>query len=181
MTPPEAVAAEEHRCRIVVALDGSAASWSAARLALDLASQCQALLEAVFVEEPGICRMRPEAVARSSGASGALTGATDLSAEVRAFAEGVRIRFQALARSRGVEVAFRIAQGEPRSVIAEAAAVADALALGRVGWAVGRGRELGSTAAALSLLAAVRLMPLGESQDALVVVLRPDRLGLDLS
>jgi nucleotide-binding universal stress UspA family protein len=176
-------AANEERARIVVALDGSQASWAAARLALDLAAQYQGVLEAIFVLEPEVCRLPATSVARARRARQThetARAAKDLTAELDAFAEGLRERFEAMARRRGVEVLFRVARGEARTILGEAAAVADALAVGRVGWAMGRGRALGSTAAALSLRAAVRLLPLRDDEDALIFVLRPQRLGLEV-
>lgn len=176
----QAEAATEERCLVVLALDGSAASWAAARAALDLAAQCQAVVEAIFVQEPEIYRLPAGALGRAGSGRGGAGVARDLTAELDAFAERLEERMQALARPRGVEVLFRVVRGEARAILAEAAAVADALALGRVGWALGRGRKLGSTAAALSLRAAVRLYPLRDDEDALVFVLRPGRLGLGL-
>ncbi len=137
--------------RIVVAVDASPHSQAALEAAIDMASRFEAELLALFVEDIDVLRAAGFPFAHEVGEHSALRRRVELSGierNLRARSRRIEEAFQALARQGSVRGRFRVARGNVRTEIQNAAQEADVLIVGRAGWSQVRRRRLGSTARA---------------------------------
>lgn len=140
--------------RIVVALDASSQSLAALEEAAELAAWMGAELMGLFVEDVQLLRLAASPVASEILYLSAREQPLDtarMESKLRAQAEQAR---RALARVAGqvkVPWEFRVVRGEVAAQVLLAAAEADLLSLGCVGWSLARRFRLGSTARAALL------------------------------
>lgn len=138
--------------RILVALDASPDSLAAAEAAAEMAALLEAELEGLFVEDSELLRLVSSPLAReldlfTSSSRGAETEAVE--GQLRVHARKAREGFARAAERAGIRWSFRVARGPVASEILAAAADADLVSLGRIGWTVRHRRHLGTTARTL--------------------------------
>jgi nucleotide-binding universal stress UspA family protein len=134
--------------RILVALDASPHSLAALEAAVALAARFHAELAGLFVEDADLLRLAELPFAEEIGLFSAQRRRLDgLELERQMRAQMVRIRrlFAGATQQAHVEGSFRVARGAVTREVLSAAAEADVLILGRAGWSLVRGRQLGST------------------------------------
>lgn len=138
--------------RILVALDASPDSLAAAEAAAEMAALLRAELHGLFVEDVELLRLVESPLARELDLStGSARGAESAAVEgqLRAHARKARETLDRLANRLRIKSSFRVTRGGVAEEITAAAAKADLVTLGRVGWTVRRRRDLGKTARAL--------------------------------
>ncbi len=138
--------------RILVALDTSPDSQAAAEAAAEMAALLRAELHGLFVEDVELLRLVESPLARELDLStGSAHGAESeaVEAQLRAHARRTRESLDRLAERLRIKSTFQVARGSVAQEILAAAADADLVTLGRVGWTVRRRRDLGKTARAL--------------------------------
>ena len=138
--------------RILVALDASPDSLAAAAAAAELAALLEAELAGLFVEDIELLRLAESPLARQLDlltASPRVAAAEDVERQLRVHAERARAELVRLADRAGIRWSFRVARGGVASEISAAAADADLVSLGRIGWTTRHKRALGTTVRAL--------------------------------
>lgn len=190
--------------RVLVAIDASPASLAAADSAARIASLLDAELVGLFVEDRALLRLSESPLARQvssyGGRSSATAGSDAVGRQLRAQASRSRFALAHLAGRQSVAWSFRVVRGEVAEEILAASTDTDVVSLGRFGWALREGRQLGRTAKRLlerrdrlTLFVARHLQP-GRSvvvvhdggdtgRDALELAIRlvgerPDRLSI---
>ncbi|MDH3254007.1 MAG: universal stress protein [Acidobacteriota bacterium] len=138
--------------RILVAIDTSPGSLAAAEAAARLAARLEAELEGLFVEDVRLLRLVQSPLAREVDtltASRRQPASKLLKRQFRL--QGLRAREELgrIADRLGISWSFRVARGAVSSEIAAAAAGADIVSLGQVGWSARPQRALGAAASAV--------------------------------
>jgi nucleotide-binding universal stress UspA family protein len=137
--------------RIVVGLDASSQSLVALEEAAELAAWMGAELLGLFVEDVELLRLATSPVAREILYPSAQERPLDtarMESKLRAQAEQARRALERVAERVKVPWDFRVVRGEVAAQVLLAAAEADLLSLGRVGWSLARRWRVGSTARA---------------------------------
>ncbi len=138
--------------RILVALDASPDSLAAAEAAVEMAALLSAELRGLFVEDVELLRLVASPLARELDlltASSRGAESEEVEGQLRAHARRAREALGRMADRAGVQSSFHVARGAVDQEILAAAADADLVTLGRIGWTVRRRRDLGTTARAL--------------------------------
>ncbi len=138
--------------RILVALDASPDSLAAAEAAAEMAALLDAELHGLFVEDAELLRLAASPLAReldllTASSRGAESEAVE--GQLRVHARRAREALSRLADRLQIKSSFRVARGAVDQEILAAAADADLVTLGRIGWTVRRRRDLGTTTRAL--------------------------------
>jgi nucleotide-binding universal stress UspA family protein len=168
--------------RIVVALDGSAASRSALDAASRLAAQLHVELRGLFVEDVNLLRLAelPSAphLSLSSGSDMRLD-TPSLQRQLRALAEEARQALETAAARLALSGSFSVARGSVTAELLAAASEGALLILGRAGHSLARRAGLGETARAAVRQATgpVLLLPPGASLDGPVAVVEDGSPG----
>ncbi len=152
--------------RILVALDASPDSLAAAEAAAEMAALLNAELHGLFVEDAELLRLVESPLAReidllTASAHDAESAAVE--GQLRAHARKAREALDALADRLRIKSSFQVARGTVAQEILTAAAEADLVTLGRIGWTVRHRRDLGKTARALISGRRGRVLLLGRS------------------
>jgi nucleotide-binding universal stress UspA family protein len=135
--------------RILVAIDTSPHSLAAAETAVDLAAKLQAELLGLFVEDIGLFDLAVSPYARRilyPSAEEAPVSRATVESELKAQSEQARKVLATAADQSRVPWSFRTVRGEVVAEVLAAAGGADLLAMGRVGWSLGKQLRIGSTA-----------------------------------
>ncbi len=138
--------------RILVALDASPHSLAALEAAVELAAMLHAELQGLFVEDINLLRLGELSLAREIYAHSATASPIDsrhVERQLRTQAERARQALAERADRAQVRWTFRVARGAVVSEVLAAAAEADLVTLGKVGWSVIGRRRLGATAQAI--------------------------------
>jgi len=138
--------------RILVALDASPHSLAALDAAVALASELDAEVVGLFVEDAELLRLAGLPFVRELGLYSAMSRpleALDVELQLRARARRAEQALAAMAERAHVPWSFRVVRGAIAAELLAAAAEADLISLGRVGWSVAGGRRLGSTTRAV--------------------------------
>ncbi len=135
--------------RILVALDASPDSLAAAEAAVEMAALLRAELHGLFVEDVELLHLVESPLARehdllTASSRGAESDAME--GQLRAHARRARVTLDRLADRLRVKSSFQVIRGTVAEEIRLAAAEADLVTLGRVGWTMRRRRDLGKTA-----------------------------------
>lgn len=150
--------------RILVAVDASPGSLSAAAAAAELAATLEAELEGLFVEDAQLLALAAMPLARQAGRLTARLRpleSGEMELQLRVQASRARAALEAIARRQGVGLRFRVARGAVVDEILSAAREADLVALGRAGWSLRR--LLGSTARGVLAGGEGQVLLLGEA------------------
>ena len=137
--------------RILVALDASTQSQAALEMAVDLATKMEAELSGLFVEDVELLRMADSPSAREiayPAATEAPLNRTIMERKLRAQSEQIRHTLAAAAHRAKLRWSFRTVRGQVTSALLAAASDNDIVAIGRLGWSLGR--RIGSTALELA-------------------------------
>jgi nucleotide-binding universal stress UspA family protein len=124
--------------RILVAIDASRDSRAALRAAVQMASRFHAELEGLYVEDLNILRAARIPFAQEFGhytGDRRLISPLAIERDMRARIRRMRHLFHALTAEKSVAGSFHVARGMVHSEIRSAAAEADVLIIGRMGWA----------------------------------------------
>jgi len=135
--------------RILVALDASPDSLGALAAAVKLARQTAAELEGLFVEDTDLLSLADSPFAREIGYHSAKETAlsrASMERKLHAQSELARKALESAAREAQVPWSFRTVRGHVTPELLAAAAEADLLAMGQLGWSVGSQLRIGSTA-----------------------------------
>jgi len=138
--------------RILVALDASPDSQAAAEAAAELAALLSAELRGLFVEDAELLRLVESPLARHMGLLTATHGGAeteDLERQLRVHAKRAEATLVRSADRAGIRWSFRVTRGPVAGEILAAAADADLVSLGRIGWTMRHKRALGTTVRAL--------------------------------
>lgn len=138
--------------RILVALDASPDSRAAAEAAAELAALLEAEVQGLFVEDAELLRLVESPLARQVNLLTAAPGgveAEDVESQLRVHAKKARAALGRSADRAGIPWSFRVARGGVVSEILAAAAEADLVSLGRIGWTMRHKHALGTTVRAL--------------------------------
>jgi nucleotide-binding universal stress UspA family protein len=138
--------------RILVALDASPHSLAALEAAVELAAMLRAELLGLFVEDINLLRLGELSLAREIYARSATASLMDsqyVERQLRTQAERARQALVERAERARVRWAFRVTRGAVASEVLAAAAEADLVTLGKIGWSVIGRRRLGATAQAI--------------------------------
>jgi len=151
--------------RILVALDASPDSLGALAAAVRLARQTEAALEGLFVEDTDLLSLAESPFAREIGYHSAKETAlsrASMERKLHAQSELARKALERAAQEAQVPWSFRIVRGDVTSELLAAAAEADLLAMGQLGWSIGSQLRIGSTA--LELMASTTPLLLSSSK-----------------
>lgn len=154
---------------ILVALDASADSLAAAWTAAQLAELFEAELTGVFVEDEQLVRLSRSPLAHQADPvthSIHQLRDEDLEAQLHAQARQARRELEQIAQRLGIRWSFRVTRGLVAQEILQAAAKADLVTLGRMGWSLRQRRALGTTVQALLARGSVRTLLLGPRREA---------------
>ncbi len=135
--------------RILVALDGSHHSLAALKAAVELASNLEAVLQGLFVEDINLLRVAglPGALEiRYPFTSTRRLDRTRMERQLRAQAEQARRALAAACEREQVQWSFRVARGDVAAEVLEAALEADLLSLGKASRPLIQRARTGSTA-----------------------------------
>ncbi len=138
--------------RILVALDASPDSLAAAEAAAEMAALLSAELHGLFVEDVELLRLVESPLARELDlltASSRGAESAEVEGQLKAHARKARQTLDRLADRAGIKSSFQVVRGSVAEEILAAAAKADLVTLGRVGWTVRRRHDLGKTARSL--------------------------------
>lgn len=122
--------------RITVALDASAQDRQTLKAALRMATDLEAELEGVFVENPDLLKLAELSFSREVRETSLKQHAMDaqrLEREFRVQANRTRQALEEAARPHGVNCSFRVWRGRVSTQFAQMAAETDALILGPIG------------------------------------------------
>lgn len=156
--------------RILVALDASPSSLAALEAAAELAAGLGAELMGLFVEDINLLRVAALPFAREVGLFSATLRrmeTREIESQLQAQAERARRALTLIAGQSQVRASFRVARGPVATQVLAAAAEADLITLGRVGWSPARSGRLGSTARAV----------LAQTPRSALILQRGGRLG----
>jgi nucleotide-binding universal stress UspA family protein len=134
--------------RILVAIDASPHSVSAAEAAVGLAARLGAELTGMFVEDIDLLELANAPYARHVACPSAEetpVSRTGLESELKAQSEQARQALARAAERSKVAWSFRTVRGDVAAELLTAAAEADLIAIGRSGWSFGRKLRIGST------------------------------------
>lgn len=134
--------------RILVTLDASRQSILRVEAAAELASDLQAELFGLFVEDANLLRMAELPFVREfNGLSpiGRRIEAEVLKQDLRVQSDRMRRILAEAAAARGVPWTFRVARGSVATEVLSAASEADLIIVGKMSWDPAGGRRLGST------------------------------------
>lgn len=132
--------------RILVALDASPHSLAALRAAAELASDLDAELVGIFVEDINLLRLSDLPLAREVTiytTSSRRLNRQEIERQLRTQARMAQRALEEVARKRRIRWTFRVAQGVIASELLAAAEETDIILLGKSGWS--QRRRLGST------------------------------------
>ena len=132
MNPPQTSGASIRR--ILIALDASASSLETLEAAVTLASRLEAELIGLFVEDVNPLKLAGLPFAREIGFPSAhrrRLGSVEMERSLRAQASRAEAALIAAAERQSVRCSFRVARGEIKERVLEAATEVDLLALGR--------------------------------------------------
>lgn len=149
--------------RILVALDASPHSLAALRAAAELASDLDAELVGIFVEDINLLRLSDLPLAREMTiytTSSRRLNRQDIERQLRTQARMAQRALEEIARRRQVRWTFRVAQGVIASELLAAAEETDIILLGKSGWS--HGRRLGSTTRVIVTQATKQILILQE-------------------
>ena len=138
--------------RIVVAMDASPHSRAAMEAAVMLAARFNAELLGLFVEDINVLRIAGLPHAQEFGVYSAQRrqiNPVDVERQLRVRSRQVQHSFRLLSERESVRGTFRVTRGSVGKEIQSAAADADVLILGQVGWSQLRERQVGSTTRAV--------------------------------
>lgn len=138
--------------RILVALDASPHSLAALEAGAALAARLQAELLGLFVEDINLLRFAALPFAREVGLFSATLRrleSREVEWQLRAQAERARRALTLIAGQSQLRASFRVARGPVAAQVLAAAAEADLVTLGRVGWSAAAPGRLGSTVRAV--------------------------------
>lgn len=138
--------------RIVVAVDASPHSRAAMEAAVLLAARFDAELLGLFVEDINVLRIAGLPYAQEFGVYSAQRrqiNTADVERQLRVRSRQVQHSFRLLAERESIQGTFRVTRGSVGKEIQSAAADADVLIVGRVGWSQLRERQVGSTTRAI--------------------------------
>jgi nucleotide-binding universal stress UspA family protein len=124
--------------RILVAVDASRDSRAALRAAVQMAARFHAELEGLYVEDLNVLRAARIPFAKEFGhytGDRRLINPSAIERDMRARVRQMRRLFQMLTEQEAVHGSFHVARGMVPSEIRSAAAGADVLIVGRMGWA----------------------------------------------
>ena len=152
--------------RILVAMDASPDSLAAAEAAAEMAAVLKAELRGLFVEDADLLRLVESPLARelnllTASSRGAET--EEVEGQLRVHARKAREALGRSADRAGIRWSFEVARGSVAGEILAAAAEADLVSLGRIGWTMRHRRALGKTARALISRARGRVLLLERS------------------
>lgn len=139
--------------RILVALDASPHSLAALDMAAELAAQMEAELAGLFVEDVDLLRTAESPAAREIAYPAAADRPLDRSIMERKFraqSELIRETLAATAHRARVPWSFQTVRGQVAATLRAAVGEHDLVAMGRVGWSLGRALRIGSTALELA-------------------------------
>ncbi len=176
--------------RILVALDASPDSLAAAEAAAEMAALLSAELRGLFVEDVELLRLVASPLARevdllTVSYRGAESKAVE--GQLRVHARRSRKALERSADRLRIQSSFQVARGAVHQEIVAAAADADLVILGRIGWTMRRRRNLGTTTRALISRSPGRVLLLERSlaiRSPIVVLFDgsgPGRDALDLA
>ncbi len=151
--------------RILVALDASPDSLAALQAAVDLAARMEAELLGLFVEDVNLLRAAESPYAREilyPSARETPVSRSSMESRLRTQSEQARTALESAAQRAQVRCSFRSVRGEVAAELRAAAAEADLLAMGKMGWSLGSQLRIGSTTLEL-LASAIPLLLLWES------------------
>ena len=134
--------------RILVAIDASPQSVSAAEAAVGLAARLGAELTGIFVEDIDLLELANSPYARQvvyPFAEQTPMSRLGLESELKAQSEQARQALARAAEQSQVSWSFRTVRGDVATELLAAAAEADLLTIGRSGWSFGREFRIGST------------------------------------
>lgn len=138
--------------RILVAIDASPGSLSAAEAAARLAALLKAELEGLFVEDDRLLRLAASPLARQVDpltAGPQRLESAAVARQLRLQGERARECLRRIAERHKISWSFRVARGAVSSEIAAAAAAAQIVSLGTGGWSTRPQRALGAAASAV--------------------------------
>jgi nucleotide-binding universal stress UspA family protein len=124
--------------RILVAVDASRDSRAALQAAVQMAARFHAELEGLYIEDLNVLRAARIPFANEFGhytGDRRLIDANAIERDMRARIRHMRRLFHALTERESIEGSFHVARGMVQSEIRTAAAKADVLIIGRLGWA----------------------------------------------
>jgi nucleotide-binding universal stress UspA family protein len=137
---------------IIVAVDASPSSIAACEAAAAFAAARDASLIGIFVEDIELLQTAQIPTIREIGSFSASVRAldpSDLEDQLRARATQAKRALEKVARGARVAWSFRVVRGSVSSQLVSAAAEADIITLGKVGWSLAGRGHVGSTARAL--------------------------------
>jgi nucleotide-binding universal stress UspA family protein len=135
--------------RILVALDASPDSLAALQAAVRLAARMEAELLGLFVEDVNLLRVAESPFAREilyPSARETPVSRSSMELLLRRQSEQARAALESAAQRAQVRCVFRTVRGQVASELLSAAAEADLLAMGKLGWSLGSQLRMGSTA-----------------------------------
>ena len=138
--------------RILVALDASPHSLAALEAAVALAADVDAELVGLFVEDAELLRLAALPFVREFGLYSATSrpvDALEMEHQLRARAHRAEQALAVMAGRAHVRWSFRVVRGAIAAELLAAAAEADLISLGRVGWSMAGRRRVGSTTRAV--------------------------------
>ena len=138
--------------RILVALDASPHSLAALEAAVALAADVDAELVGLFVEDAELLRLAGLPFVREFGLYSATSrpvDALEMEHQLRARAHRAEQALAVMAGRAHVRWSFRVVRGAIAAELLAAAAEADLISLGRVGWSMAGRRRVGSTTRAV--------------------------------
>jgi nucleotide-binding universal stress UspA family protein len=139
--------------RILVALDASPHSLAALDLAADLAARMEADLAGLFVEDVELLRMAESPSAREIAYPAATQSRLNRSVmerKLRAQSQQIRNALAAAAQRVQVGWSFQTVRGKVAAELQAAVGEHDIVAIGRLGWSLGRPSRIGATALELA-------------------------------
>ena len=137
--------------RILVGLDASPHSRTALEAAAELAARFEAELHGLFVEDENLLRLAGLPFVEELSSFSAVRRRLELQQverELRVRGRRLQRTFVAITTHANLRGTFRVTRGAVVRELLTAAAEADVLILGKVGWSPLHGRHLGSTARA---------------------------------